>query len=268
MPEMQWIIEYLLLGLFIGYFSGLLGIGGGVLLVPILVFMFEAQHFAAQNVFHLALGTSMATIIFTSLSSARQHHAHQAVVWNLFAIITPGILIGTALGAIIVGYVSALYLTLFFALFVYAVAIQMLLELMPAATRGYPTRKEITVAGTVIGCISSMVSIGGGMLSVPYMIWHKLPLRNAIATSAAIGFPIAVGGTLGYIYNGWHATDLPRYSLGYVYTPALLWLVIGTISTAPFGARATHRMPVPMLRKIFAVVLILLATKMLLKVIL
>lgn len=266
MPEIQWIVEYLLLGVFIGYLSGLLGIGGGLILVPVLLFMFDAQYFAAQNAMHLALGTSIATILFTSLASAWQHHAHKAVNWKFFFMITPGILSGTLIGAIIVKYVQVLHLTLFFALFVYAVAIQMLLELKPVATRDFPANREIAAAGAIIGCISSMVSIGGGILSVPYMVWHKLPLRNAIATSAAIGFPIAVGGTLGYIFNGWNAADLPRYSVGYVYVPALLWLVTGTVATAPFGARATHRMPVPVLRRIFAVVLVLLATRIMFKV--
>lgn len=268
MPEIHLIIEYLLVGLCIGYLSGLLGIGGGVLLVPILLFMFDAQHFAAQNNLHLALGTSMATILFTSISSAQQHHAHCAVSWDVVRIITPGVLLGTAIGGLVIGYVSSSHLTLFFALFVYVVAAQMLFNLMPAATRGYPKLKEMTLAGAVLGCISSVASIGGGMLSVPYLVWHKLPLRNAIGTSAALGFPIAVGGTIGYIVAGYHAAELPRYSLGYVYTPALLWLAIGTVYTAPFGAKATHRLPVATLRKIFALVLIILATKMLSKVIL
>jgi len=268
MPELQWLTYYLLLGLFVGYFSGLLGIGGGLIMVPVLTFLFEAQHLPSQNILHLALGTSMATILFTSFSSTRQHHAHRAVHWDMVRFITPGILLGTALGALIVGYISIYYLTIFFILFVYFAATQMLLGAKPDATRGYPARAEATVAGMLIGAISSMVSIGGGVLSVPYLVWHKLPLRNAIATSSALGIPIAFGGTLGYIATGaLQGESLPAYSLGYVSLPVLLGLLVGTMVTAPLGAKATHRLPVNRLKKIFALVLFALATKMLLKLI-
>lgn len=266
MPELHWIIYYLILGLFVGYFSGLFGIGGGLIMVPVLTFMFEVQKIPAHNILHLALGTSMATILFTSLSSAWQHHAHRAVNWSTVLFITPGILLGTALGAVIVGLVSTFYITLFFILFVYFSATQMLVGLKPEASRDYPGRIEVTAAGMVIGTISSIVSIGGGVLSVPYLVWHKVPIRSAIATSAAIGFPIAVGGTLGYIATGQYlGADLPAGSLGYVYMPVLLWLIIGTVLTAPMGAKATHRMPIDKLRKYFALVLFVLATKMLFK---
>jgi uncharacterized membrane protein YfcA len=266
MPELQWIAYYLVLGLFVGYFSGLLGIGGGLIMVPVLSFLFEAQNIPARNILHLALGTSMATILFTSISSTWQHHSHKAVNWDAVRFITPGILLGTAVGALIVGYVATFYLAVFFVLFVYFAATQMLVGFKPHATRDYPTRTEVTIAGMVIGGISSIVSIGGGVLSVPYLLWHKQPLRHAIATSAALGFPIAFGGTLGYIATGYYRGEgLPAYSLGYVYLPALLWLVMGTILTAPLGAKATHRMPVDLLRKIFALFLFVLATKMLVK---
>lgn len=266
MPELQWILYYLILGLFVGYFSGLLGIGGGLLMVPVLVFLFGAQNFPAENILHLALGTSMATILFTSLSSTWQHHAHRAVNWGMVRFITPGILLGTAIGALIVGYVGTFYLSIFFVLFVYFAAAQMFIGAKPDATRDHQARIDATVAGMLIGAVSSVVSIGGGVLSVPYLVWHKLPLRNAIATSAALGFPIACGGTLGYIANGYlRGVDLPAYSLGYVYLPVLLWLVIGTMVTAPLGAKATHRLPVNLLRKIFALLLFVLASQMLLK---
>lgn len=266
MPELQWILYYLILGLVVGYFSGLFGIGGGLLMVPVLTFLFDAQKFPANNIMHLALGTSMATILFTSLASAYQHHKHQAVSWNAVFHITPGILLGTLLGALIVGFVNTSYITVFFILFVYLSAMQMLLGFKPEATRDYPGRIEMMLAGIVIGAISSIVSIGGGVLSVPYLLWHKLTIRNAIATSAAIGFPIAVGGTMGYIATGiFFGLDLPAGSLGYVQLPVLLSMVIGTMLTAPLGASATHRMPMEQLRKLFALLLFILATKMLFK---
>jgi uncharacterized protein len=266
MPELQWVIYYLALGLFVGYFSGLLGIGGGLIMVPLLVFMFEAQHFPANHILQLALGTSMAAIIFTSISSARQHHAHDAVHWQTVKLVTPGIMLGTLLGAWIISAVATFYLSIFFILFVYFAATQMLLAFKPNPTRGYPGRQGATIAGIVIGATSSIVSIGGGVLSVPYLLWHQLSLRHAIATSAALGFPIAIGGTLGYVANGYlSGAELPDYSLGYVSLPVLLCLVTGTILTAPLGAKTTHRMPIGKLRQIFALLLFVLATKMLLK---
>jgi len=266
MFELQWITFYLLLGLFVGYFSGLLGIGGGLIMVPVLTILFEAQHIPSTNILHLALGTSMATIMFTSISSAYQHHQHRAVKWKVVGIITPGILMGTTLGALIVGYVTTLYLAIFFIIFVYFAALQMLVGLKPDATRNYPVSWEVTVAGMVIGSISSIVSIGGGVLSVPYLVWHKIPVRHAIATSSALGFPIALGGSLGYIVTGLlKGQGLPAHSFGYIYLPALLWLVIGTLFTVHLGAKSTHRMPVDMLRKIFAFMLFALATRMLFK---
>lgn len=266
MPELQWIIYYLLLGLFVGYFSGLLGIGGGFIMVPVLVFLFDAQDISLHNTLHLALGTSIATILFTSVSSAYHHHTHHAVNWNMVRIISPGILLGTALGAAIVAYIATLYLTIFFIVFVYFSATQMLLGYKPDASREYPGRWAVTLAGMVIGALSSIVSIGGGVLSVPYLLWHKLPLSHAIATSAAIGFPIACGGTLGYIVTGYlRGVDLPEASIGYVYLPALLCLVLGTLLTVPFGAKTTHRIPLDKLKQIFSLVLFVLASLMLIK---
>ena len=264
MPELEWVIYYLALGLFVGYFSGLLGIGGGLIMVPVLTFMFEAQLLPVNSILHLALGTSMATILFTSLSSTRQHHAHGGVSWQTFRYMTPGLLLGTLLGACIISFVANSYLTIFFIVFVYFSATQMLLGFKPNPTRNYPARKGATIAGMVIGAVSSIVSIGGGVLSVPYLLWHQLSLRHAIATSAALGFPIAIGGTIGYVINGYvGGIDLPANSIGYVYLPALTWLVIGTMLTAPLGAKTTHLMPLKRLRQLFALVLFMLATKML-----
>ena len=266
MPELQWVIYYLALGLFVGYFSGLLGIGGGLIMVPMLVFMFEAQHFPAHTVLHLALGTSMAAIIFTSISSTLQHHAHSAIHWQTVKLIAPGLILGTLLGAWIMGAVATFYLSIFFVVFVYFAATQMLLGYKPSPTRRYPERRGATIAGMVIGAVSSIVSIGGGVLSVPYLLWHQLSLRHAIATSAALGFPIAIGGSLGYVANGYlSGAVLPDYSLGYISLPVLVCLVAGTMLTAPLGAKTTHRMPISRLRQIFALLLFVLATKMLLK---
>ena len=263
---MEWLFAYLILGTFVGFFAGLFGIGGGLVMVPVLSFLFDAQNFNTQNNMHLSLGTAMAAILVSAVSSARTHHAHGAVNLSIVRTMTPGLLLGTALGTLLASRISPFYLAIFFALFVYLSALQTLLDLKPKATQQLPGRTGMTLTGIVIGAISSLVSIGGGALSVPFMLHHNIPLKHAIGTSAALGFPIAIGGTIGYIVTGFSLETLPQYALGFVYLPALIPLALGSMLTSPLGAKATHRLPLKMLRRGFALLLLVLATKMLLKV--
>jgi len=263
---MDWYLAYFILGSITGFLAGLFGVGGGLVLVPVLLLLFDAQHFPAENVLHIALGTSMATILFTSLASMRKHHQHGAVIWRVVRGITPGILIGAALGALFAAAMPTRGLGIFFAIFVYFAAAQMLLDMRPHPSRQLPGIGGMTLTGVFTGWISSMVSIGGGTVVVPFLLWCNVSLRNAIGTSAAIGFPVAVGGTAGYIVTGMNVTALPAHSLGFVYLPALFWAAFASVITAPLGAKATHRMKVGLLRKLFAVLLIVLATRLLFKV--
>jgi len=264
---MEWYLSYLVLGAVAGFLAGMFGVGGGLILVPVLLFLFEAQHFATGHVMLLALGTSMAAILFTSLSSLRAHHSHGAVNWRVVRNITPGILIGTGIGASVAASIPTHGLAIFFALFVYFVAAQILVDLRPQAARQLPGPAGMTLAGILTGCLSSLVSIGGGSIVVPFLVWCNISLRNAIGTSAAIGFPVAVGGTIGYVVTGMNISWLPPHSLGYVYLPALFWIALSSMITAPLGAKATHRMKTGLLRKLFALLLLILATKLLFKVI-
>ena len=266
MTDTEWVFAYLALGAVAGFLAGIFGIGGGVVLVPFLLMLFTLQHFPDQSAMHLALGTSMAVILFTSLASLRKHHQHGAVNWQVVLTLTPGILLGTALGTLSAASISARGLSIFFALFVYFAAAQILLDLQPHASRQLPGKAGITLFGALTGWLSSLVSIGGGTLVVPFLIWCNVSIRHAIGTSAAVGFPIALGGTLGYIATGWNNETLPAPHLGYVYLPALLWVALASVITAPLGARAAHRIEIKLLRKLFAVLLIVLATKLLLKV--
>lgn len=265
MTDVEWPVAYLALGAVVGWLGGLFGIGGGLILVPALLFSFEAQHFPDAISMHLALGTAMATILFTSLASMRQHHLHGAVNWRVVRTITPGILLGAALGTQFASSVSPQFLAVFFALFVYFAATQILLDMRPHPSRQLPGTTGMTLFGTLTGSLSSLVSIGGGTFVVPFLVWCNVPLRQAIGTSAAVGFPVALGGTLGYVATGWTETSLPAPHFGYVYLPALLWIALASIVTAPLGARAAHRMKVGMLRKLFAVLLIVVATRLLLR---
>jgi uncharacterized membrane protein YfcA len=190
---MEWYAAYLTLGAFAGFLAGLFGVGGGLVLVPVLLFLFDSQRFPAEYTMHLALGTSMATILFTSLASMRKHHQHGAVNWHVVRNITPGILLGTVFGALIAASITPRELGIFFALFVYFAAAQILMDVRPHASRQLPGFVGMTTVGTFTGWISSMVSIGGDTIVVPFLLWCNMPLGNAIGTSAAIGFPIAVG---------------------------------------------------------------------------
>ena len=263
--HMEWWLAYLATGAFSGFFAGMLGIGGGLIMVPILVLVLEAQGLPASQVLHLALGTSMATIAFTAVSSLRAHHAHGAVVWAIVRGITPGIVFGTLFGTTLAASLETRPLSILFAVFVYLAAGQILLDFRPRTARALPGRAGMFAAGSVIGAVSSLVAVGGGIMSVPFMTWCSVTLHRAIGTSAAIGLPIAAAGTLGYIANGLRAAALPEYSLGFVYLPALAGLAAASMVTAPLGARTAHRLPVHTLKRVFAVFLLVLATRMLYK---
>ena len=246
------------------FWPGLLGVGGGVVIVPILMFIFTAQQFPADHLIHIAIGTSLASIMFTAISSLRAHHMHGAVNWSIVKRITPGILLGTLAGTFLVARLPAGLLKGFFIVFVFYVATQLLLNLKPKPTRELPGTAGMLIAGAIIGVVSSFVGIGGGALSVPFMTWSNIKMHNAIGTSAAIGFPIAVAGTVGYVVNGLSVHNLPEWSLGFVHLPSLAGLVVASMLLAPLGARAAHKLPVATLKKIFAAFLYIIGTKLLL----
>ncbi|AWI76825.1 hypothetical protein CEW87_09350 [Parazoarcus communis] len=258
-----WLVAYLGLGAIVGFFAGLLGVGGGGIMVPMLTTFFVAQGFPHEQVLHMALGTSMATIVLTSVSSLRAHHARGAVHWNIVRSITPGILLGTFGGTFIASRVDTVPLAIFFVCFMAYVSIQMLLNVKPKPSRNLPGTAGMTAVGMGIGGVSALVAIGGGSLSVPFMTWCNVKVQHAIGTSAAIGLPIAVAGTVGYLVNGWSVAGTPSLSFGYIYLPALVLVGIVSIFMAPVGASFAHRLPVATLKKIFAGVLMLLCAKML-----
>lgn len=260
--SLELVLMYLPVGFIAGILAGLLGVGGGLIIVPMLVFCFVKQGIPTEVIMHLALGTSLASIIFTSISSFMSHHRRRAVDWSIVRVIIPGILVGTYLGTLVASKLSTEFLKVFFCIFLYSVATQMILSKKPKASRELPGFAGMFGVGNVIGVASSLVGIGGGSLSVPFMIWCNIPAHRAIGTSAAIGFPIAVAGAFGYIVNNLGATGLPPYSLGYVYLPALVFIVSLSVLTAPLGARLAHALPVDKLKRIFALFLCAVATKM------
>lgn len=255
-------LAYLSVGAVVGVLAGLLGVGGGLIIVPMLGFCFARLGFRSDSSMHLALGTSLASIAFTSVSSFLAHHRRGAVVWGAVRRIVPGILAGTFCGSFLASQLTTGWLKGFFSVFLVYVAVQMLLDKKPAPSRELPGTLGMSAAGGVIGLVSSLVGIGGGSLSVPFLIWCNLTGHRAIGTSAAIGFPIAIAGSVGYLVNGWHAPGLPPGAVGYVYLPALACIVAASVLTAPLGVRLAHRLPVRRLKRIFAVLLIVVGAQM------
>ena len=264
MPESAlWLLGYLAIGAVGGFFAGLLGIGGGAVIVPFLVWLFEAQRLPREHLLHLAVGTAMATILFTSASSTRSHAARGAVRWDIWRRLTPGILFGGLLGSLVASWIPRFAFATLFAAVVYAAAVNMLLDRKPVATRSLPGAMGLFTAGTVISAASAFAAVGGAFLSVPFMVWCNVPVIQAIGTAAAIGFPIAVAGTIGYVATGWNQVGLPPWSVGYVYLPALAGVTLASMSIAPLGVMAAHRLPTLALRRIVALLLFGMATWML-----
>lgn len=257
------VFELLALGTVTGFLAGLLGIGGGMLMVPFLSWILASKGFSPDITVKMAVATSLATICFTSLSSVRAHHNKQAVLWPVALAFTPGILLGAAIGAQFAAAIPAKLLSIFFALFLASMATQMFMNKKPKAARALPQTAGMVGVGGVIGVMSSMLGAGGAFLSVPFMTRCNVPMHKAVGTSAALGFPIALAGSLGYVWAGQQLTNVPPGSVGYLYIPALLVISLASVSTAPLGAHVSHKIDVAPLKKTFAISLYVLAASML-----
>ena len=262
--ELWWV--YLLIGTAIGFMAGLLGVGGGMLLVPTLLYVFGLQNAAAgfppDHLMHMALATSMATIPFTSASSMRAHHVRGGVSWNIVIGMLPGLALGAMLGTLVAGKVPGRPLAIFFAIFIFYAATSMFFDLKPKGTRELPGRLGLGVAGTVVSFLSTFLAAGAAFMTIPFMAWCNVPLKRAVGTAAAIGIPLALAASAGYVFAGLQAGPLPKHSLGFIYLPALAMIVAPSMLTAPLGARVSHRMPVKQLRLIFALMLYVIAVRM------
>jgi len=260
------VLELAVLGVGTGFLAGLLGIGGGMLMVPFLTIILGNRGVPADLAVKMAIATSMATIIFTSISSVRAHHKRSAVRWDIVKRLAPGIVIGSLIGSLgVFSLLKGTALAIFFALFVSFSATQMFLDKKPKPTRQMPGTAGQLGAGGVIGFVSGLVGAGGGFISVPFMTWCNVAIHNAVATSAALGFPIAVANVAGYIAGGFSLQGLPPGAFGYIWLPALVVIAACSVLLAPLGARAAHALPVGKLKRVFASVLYLLAAYMLWK---
>ena len=246
---------YLGIGVVAGVLAGLLGVGGGLVIVPALVIAFTLQGLPESVLMHLAVGTSLATIVITSVASIRAHHKRGAVLWGPFARLTPGIVVGALAGAAVAGWLPGATLRMLFGIFALTVALQMALDFKPSPHRQLPGTAGMSLAGALIGAVSAVVGIGGGSMTVPFLAWCNIPVRQAVATSAACGLPIAVAGAAGFLVTGWGHADLPPLSTGYIHWPAFAGVVSTSMLFAGVGARLAHSLPTTTLKKVFALFL-------------
>lgn len=264
--DLSFVAVLLALGVGGGFFAGLLGIGGGMVLVPFFTMVFTWQKMPLDLVVHASVATGMATILFTSVSSTLAHHRRGAVLWRVTVAMVPGLVIGGLLaGGAVFSLVPTSWLALFFGLFVGYSALGMFFAKPPQPSRQLPGPVGIGAVGTAIGFASGLLGAGGGFLSVPFLTRCNVPLHQAIATSASLGFPIALANTVGYVWSGWNETAGDPGMLGYVAWPALLVVVTASMLMAPRGAAMAHRLPVAQLRRVFALLLLVLAGYMLWK---
>ncbi|HEY1326671.1 MAG TPA: sulfite exporter TauE/SafE family protein [Casimicrobiaceae bacterium] len=261
---MDWtfVPAYVALGAGIGFLAGLLGIGGGFTIVPVLTLLFTYQAFPAAHVVHMAVATSTGSVLFTAMASTRAHHRHGAVLWKVVAALAPGLVIGSLVAPQLAARISGTALASLFCAVTAIAAFQIGRGTRPKASRDLPGRGPLALLGLVVGLLASFVGTGGAFIVVPFMTWCNVRLQNAIATSAALGVPVALCGATSFIVAGWHQPDLPPLSLGYIYVPALAGIVVASVLTAPIGARVAHRLPIRRLRISFATMLLVLSSYM------
>lgn len=255
-------LGYLLTGALAGVLAGLFGVGGGIVIVPALIGVFDFTGIVGAWIPQLAVGTSLATIVGTSLASIHAHHRRGAVQWVLFQKLVPGLLLGAGLGAVLAGHLPGLWLKRIFILFLFYVAWRLFRSRSAQAHYPMPGLGGMSLVGLLIGGLSSLVGIGGGTLTVPFLIGGGTDPRHAVATSSACGLPIALAGGIGFAVMGWGLEDLPGTSTGFLYWPAVVGVLLGSIPTAPYGARLAHSLPTATLKRVFAILLFIVGLKL------
>ncbi len=255
-------LEFALIGALAGYLAGFLGIGGGLVVVPALTLLFLRDAEAAPLAIHLAVATSLATMLVTSLSSIVAHHRHGAIRWSLVRALTPGLMIGAVLGAIVVDLLRGETLVRVFGGFAILAGLQLILGKKPVGEKPLPGQPGVSMVGVIIGGISSLIGIGGGALTGPWQLWHGIRPQNAVATSAACGYPIALAGAVSLAWLG-QGGELPPGALGYVHLPAFAGIAVASALFAPLGAFTVHRLPPNLVRRLFGGFLLLVGLRML-----
>ncbi|WP_354624461.1 sulfite exporter TauE/SafE family protein [Psychromonas sp. MME2] len=256
------ILGYILLGAVAGFTAGVFGIGGGIIIVPTLIFAFTYLHFSPEVIAHLAVGTSLSTILFTSLSAIYVHYKKFNIDWSLSIKLSIGMLFGGFIGAYVAEYLSSAMLQRVFAIYAILVALQMWFSWLPKASLVLPKKLGCSLLGGAIGIVSGVFGIAGGTLVVPILTLYRVKMTQAIATSSVTGVAISLSGSIGYIWMGWHNQALPAESFGYVYWPAMLGIILSSTIFAKLGAKLAYNLPANILKKLFSMLLLIIAAKL------
>lgn len=255
---MDYLLIYLLLGCFSGFVAGLFGIGGGMVIVPILIFSFKAQQLDPSIITHLAIGTSLACIIVTSMSAVWAQHKRGAVLWSVVKKMALGLFLGSIIGAQIAHAIPARELEIIIGLFALLTAAQMFFNYKGKLGHiPLPQTVGLGVAGSSIGAASAIFGIGGGTFTVPYLTLHGVSMTNAVASASACGLPIALGGAVGFMWSGWHEANLPTEAWGFVHLPAFIGISCTSLFLAKLGVKMAHQLPAATLKKLFAGLLVI-----------
>lgn len=252
----------LALGGLVGFLAGLLGIGGGLIIVPALLYLLPWVGIDSVHLTHVAIATSLASIIITSLSSASAHHRRGNIPWPVFRVLIPGIALGAVTAGFVSEQISSASLQQAFAVFVILMALQMAYPFKPNVGKALPSAAWLFGITTAIALVAGLMGIGGGVLLVPLLSYFGLAMRQAVGLSSATGFLIALSGSIGYVAAGYNAQHLPEGTLGYIYLPALLGIIISSVLAAPMGVKAASHWPTPVLKKIFALLLVCVGIKL------
>ena len=264
MWNIEMILVMLAVGSFAGFVAGLLGIGGGMIIVPVVLWVLQMKGLGGiEHAQHLAVGTSFAIMVFTTFSSVMAQQRKGSVDWAVVRRMAPGMVAGVMIGSMLAKRLSNEALQIFFIVFVVLVALKTLTDAKPKPTRSLPGPAGLGAVGSLFGMASSWVGIGGGSLSVPFMLYCNVPVRTAVGTSAGLAWPIAVAGAVGYLYSGWNVAGLPEGALGFWYLPAVAVLSVATMLFAPLGVKAAHKLPPEKLKLAFGVLLLVIAARML-----
>lgn len=263
MHDLLILTSYLILGLLAG-FAGGFGLGGGIFIVPILLVLFTYQNFPTEILMHLAVATSLCSIIFTAISASYAHHRQKNILWDKVLLLSPSVAIGAFFGAILTNYLSSDVLQKIFGMFEIIVACHMGFSEISATKKKLLQRKYMMLSGGIIGLLSSILGIGGGTLTVPFLTWYKIDIKHAIGIACSCSIPIACTSVLVMSFIGLNQHTLPSHNIGYVHWPAALVISMTSVLSAPLGAKLTTRLPQHLLKKIFSIILAVIGIKMLL----
>lgn len=263
MLDIQLLLLLLLAGSIAGFIAGLFGVGGGIVVVPVTLWVLKTQQIESEYIQHIAVGTSLTVMVFTTFMSSLGHYRKKAINFEVLKGMAPGIVAGSIIGSMLASKIPSESLQIVFIVFAYLVAVKTIFGFNPNSSLSLPKTAGIFSIGTLFGGISGLLGIGGGVFNVPFLLACKVPIKKAVGTSAALSWSVAISGAVSYMWQGVNVSGLPEGTLGFCYLPVAVTLTITTILFAPLGVRLTHKLPPKLMRIIFGIMLLGIATKIL-----